>query len=89
MGDLFKVPLGVGEVAKAVIEPVKNVDVGAGKGKVLEVELQGGVVGLIFDGRGRPLVMPDNPKERVEKLSKWVMALEVYPEEGYKKLVGR
>ena len=79
----------MGEVAKAVIEPVKNVDVGAGKGKVLEVELQGGVVGLIFDGRGRPLRMPENPRERVEKLSRWVKALDVYPEEGYQKLVGR
>ncbi len=88
-GDLFKIPLGVGKTAKAVIEPVKNVDVGAGKGKVLETELQGGVVGLMFDGRGRPLIMPENPKERVDKLSRWVKSLEVYPEEPYNKLVGR
>lgn len=88
-GDLFKIPLGVGEKVKAQIEPVKNVDVGAGKGKVLETELQGGVVGLIFDGRGRPLVMPENPQDRVEKLSKWVKALDVYPEREYDKLIGR
>ncbi len=86
-GDLVKVPLGIGEKAKAIIEPTKNFDVGAGKGKVSEVEVEGGVVGLIIDCRGRPLQIPEDPKARVEKLSRWIKALDVYPQEKYRKLI--
>ncbi len=86
-GDLIKVPLGIGEKAKAIIEPTKNFDVGAGKGKVSEVEVEGGVVGLIIDCRGRPLQIPEDPKARVEKLSKWIKSLDVYPQEKYQELI--
>jgi len=86
-GEFFKIPLGVGEKARVVIEPDKNFDVGAGKGKRLEGEVEGGVVGVIVDCRGRPLLIPEDPKERVEKLSSWIKSLEVYPEEAYNKLV--
>ncbi len=86
-GDLVRVPLGIGEKAKAIIEPSKNFDAGAGKGKVHEVEVEGGVVGLIIDCRGRPLQIPDDPKARVEKLSKWIKALDVYPWEKYQELI--
>ncbi len=86
-GDLVKVPLGIGEKAKAIIEPTKNFDVGAGKGKVSEVEVEGGVVGLIIDCRGRPLQIPEDPRARVEKLSKWIKALDVYPQDRYQELI--
>ncbi|MDI6850584.1 MAG: glutamate mutase L [bacterium] len=88
-GELVRIPLEVGEKAKAIIEPTKNFDVGAGKGKRLETEVEGGVVGLIIDCRGRPLNIPSDPKERVEKLSSWVRALDVYPIEPYEKLLKR
>lgn len=86
-GDLVRVHLGIGEKAKAIIEPTKNFDVGAGKGKVSEVEVEGGVVGLIIDCRGRPLQIPEDPKARVEKLSKWIKALDVYPQDKYQELI--
>ncbi|MEO0264923.1 MAG: hypothetical protein ABIM17_06740, partial [candidate division WOR-3 bacterium] len=79
--------MGVGEKAKAIIEPTKNFDVGAGKGKKVEAEVEGGVVGIIVDCRGRPLNIPADPKERVEKLSSWVRALDVYPLDIYEKLL--
>ncbi len=88
-GELVRIPLEVGEKAKAIIEPTKNFDVGAGKGKRLETEIEGGVVGLIIDCRGRPLNIPSDPKERVEKLSSWVRALDVYPMEPYENLLKR
>jgi len=88
-GELVRIPLEVGEKAKAIIEPTKNFDVGAGKGKRLETEVEGGVVGLIIDCRGRPLNIPSDPKERVEKLSSWVRALDVYPMEPYENLLKR
>jgi len=86
-GEFFKISLGVGEKAKVVIEPDKNFDVGAGKGKRLEGEVEGGVVGVIVDCRGRPLLIPEDPEERVERLSSWIESLEVYPIEVYNKLV--
>jgi len=86
-GEIIKVPMGVGEKAKAVIEPTKNFDVGAGKGKKVEATVEGGVVGVIVDCRGRPLNIPQDPKERVRKLSEWVRALEVYPLDLYEKLL--
>lgn len=86
-GELLRIPMGVGERAKAIIEPTKNFDVGAGKGKKVEAEVEGGVVGIIVDCRGRPLNIPSDPKERVEKLSSWVRALDVYPLDIYEKLL--
>ncbi|MEO0264224.1 MAG: glutamate mutase L [candidate division WOR-3 bacterium] len=86
-GELLRIPMGVGEKAKAIIEPTKNFDVGAGKGKKVEAEVEGGVVGIIVDCRGRPLNIPADPKERVEKLSSWVRALDVYPLDLYEKLL--
>ncbi len=88
-GQMVRIPLGVGEKAKAVIEPEKAFDVGEGKGKRLETEVEGGVVGIILDGRGRPFTMPDDPTERVKKLSEWISALDVYPQDRYKALLER
>ncbi len=87
-GEMFKIPLGVGLKADAVIEPEKGVDIGAGPGKTWEGKLEGGVAGIIVDARGRPLKMPEDEKERVNKLSYWVESLDIYPIEIYKKLIG-
>ncbi len=76
-GQMKLIPLA--EKLKAVVVPAKGFDIGAGKGKEMEVALEGGTVGLIIDGRGRPLVIPDDKKERVRKLNEWNQALEVYP----------
>jgi uncharacterized protein (TIGR01319 family) len=70
-------PLGVGETATIRILPHGSVDVGAGRGKTLEATVHGGVVGIVLDGRGRPLVIPE--KDRQEYLNKWVAALDAYP----------
>lgn len=80
-GSIVKVPLGVGETAQATIDPDGRLDVGAGPGRSLNVTLQGGVVGLIFDCRGRkPFELPADPARRIEKLGAWNAALDLYPE---------
>jgi len=86
-GEIRRIPLPVGEKVRAVLEPSRGFDVGEGKGKRREVELSGGVVGLIFDCRGRPLVIPSDPQERVRMLSSWIESLEVYPLDRYRELV--
>ena len=86
-GEIRRIPLPVGEKVRAVLEPARGFDVGEGKGKRREVELTGGVVGLIFDCRGRPLAIPADPHERVRMLSSWIESLEVYPLDRYRELV--
>ena len=80
-GDLQVVPLEVGATATAVLKPVRGMDVGAGRGQEREVQLQGGVVGLVFDARGRrPFELPTDRTRRLEKLATWNRALQVYPD---------
>lgn len=80
-GDMGVIPLELNKKVKAIITPSKGLDLGNGKGKEIEAELEGGVVGVIVDARGRrPFILPENDNERVEKLKKWIKALNVYPE---------
>ena len=79
-GELRLYPLGVGEKARVTIQPERRLDMGAGRGQPVEAEVEGGVVGLVVDTRGRPLEVSDTSTERVALLKKWFQALEVYPE---------
>jgi uncharacterized protein (TIGR01319 family) len=79
-GYMRLVPLADGQTAKAVLRPERGFDVGAGKGKEREVTLKGGVVGLIFDCRGRqPFGLPTERQSRIAKLNEWNETLGVYP----------
>jgi uncharacterized protein (TIGR01319 family) len=79
-GELRCFPLEYGEPAKGTLTPRRGQNIGHGAGKAREVALEGGVVGLVFDGRGRPLVIPENAADRVAKLRSWISALDVYPD---------
>ena len=79
-GELRLYPLGVGEKARVTIQPQRRLDMGAGQGQPVEAEVEGGVVGLVVDTRGRPLEVSTASTERVALLKKWFEALEVYPE---------
>lgn len=78
-GDIAVLPLGVGESAKAIISPERGFDVGVGAGKAHEAQVEGGLVGVIIDCRGRPLVLPENDSTRMEALRKWAVQLNAYP----------
>ena len=78
-GELRLYPLGVGEKARVTIQPQRRLDMGAGQGQPVEAEVEGGVVGLVVDTRGRPLEISTASAERVALLKKWFEALEVYP----------
>jgi uncharacterized protein (TIGR01319 family) len=65
---------------EATLTPLQaSLDVGAGSGKVWEGKLRGGVVGLIFDTRGRPIQIPTDPTLRAFKLERWVRSVDEYP----------
>jgi uncharacterized protein (TIGR01319 family) len=79
-GELVLMKLDVGHEAPVTMEPGRNFDVGAGKGKPRTIEAVGGVVGLIVDARGRrPFELPADEATRVRKLTEWNKALNVYP----------
>ena len=79
-GELRLYPLSVGEKARVTIQPERRLDMGAGRGQPVEAEVEGGVVGLVVDTRGRPLEVSNASTERVASLKKWFEALDVYPE---------
>ena len=78
-GELNVVPLGIGEVAKIRVTPKRGFDMGNGEGKVFEDEVHGGVVGVIFDTRGRPFTLPKDNAERVKLVKSWYKAMNLYP----------
>lgn len=59
--------------------PHKRFDVGAGPGQPMAIKVRPSQMGLILDGRGRPIVLPSSPHQRVSKLREWYSALGVYP----------
>lgn len=79
-GDMKLIPLDEGEKPRTVIKPSKYFDIGEGRGREVEATLRGGVVGIIIDCRGRPLVLPTNDAERFERLNRWNKALSIYPD---------
>ncbi|MDD4052242.1 MAG: glutamate mutase L [candidate division Zixibacteria bacterium] len=86
-GELKLLLLGLDErglplKAKAVFEPARNLDLGAGKGNKVEREVSGGVVGIILDGRGRPFVLPTDNVERIAALRRWMLEMKAYPPEA-------
>ncbi len=78
-GELRLIPLTLNERAKIELRPAKGIDVGEGKGNVSTRPVKGGVVGLLLDGRGRPLPLPTEPQTRVAALTRWYKAVDLYP----------
>jgi uncharacterized protein (TIGR01319 family) len=74
VGEIRVLPMGVGETLEAVLKPARGFDVGAGRGRSREVRLEGGVVGIIVDARGRPLQLPSDDALRRRKLIEWLVA---------------
>jgi len=79
-GTLRKVELAEDQTARAVLTPARGVDLGAGPGQRVERTLRGGVVGLVFDGRGRrPLPVSSSADQRVSAATRWNQELDLYP----------
>ena len=78
-GELRLIPLAVTEQANIELRPAKGIDVGEGKGNAGTRSLKGGVVGILLDGRGRPLQLPTDQQVRVAALTRWYNAVELYP----------
>lgn len=75
VGQIKIIPLGRYEFKDVTVTPTKNFDVGAGKGNPVSAKLEGGTVGIVIDGRGRPLVLPEDNATRIAKLKEWLEAM--------------
>lgn len=74
-GSMAIIPLGRGEFKELTITPGKTFDVGEGMGKPVTAKLEGGTVGVMVDGRGRPFSLPEDKDQRIAKLREWLDAM--------------
>ncbi len=75
-GALQVVPLPPGHTATVEMRPARYLDIGVGQpGRSVVAEVEGGILGLIIDARGRPLRLPRNHQQRQERLSWWEQRL--------------
>lgn len=74
-GTIRVVPLGLGETATVEARPGRAFDLGEGKGRTATFTVDGGVVGLIIDARGRPIALQSDDRTRVARLREWLGAM--------------
>ncbi len=78
-GSLKRIPLRENEVVRVTVSPDRRHDAGAGYGMTARLA-GGGRLGVILDGRGRPVSLPQNPSRRRSRIASWLKTLEAYPE---------
>jgi hypothetical protein len=79
-GTVKRVPLDDKEIARVTVWPDRRHNVGSGYGFPHTMS-GGGILGVILDGRGRPIMSPQNPARRRARLAVWLGALGAYPED--------
>ena len=77
VGQLEWMPLADGEEVEVSLQPARRWDVGPGPGQALNARVRGGIVGLVLDGRGRPIQMAAD-QDRRRQISDWQQALNLY-----------
>jgi hypothetical protein len=71
-GSIEVIPLPAGRKATLELRPSRQFDIGWGrKGRGAVAEVDGGILGIIIDARGRPLQVPQEEEERRRLLQKW------------------
>ena len=78
-GSIEIIPLRINEQALLTLYPASSVDVGLGPGERARAaeEIDGGLVGLVIDARGRPLVFPTDETERHARIVQWMQVFGV------------
>lgn len=76
-GSIEVIPLQVNEQALLSLYPSPTVDVGLGQGERARAaeEIDGGLVGLVIDARGRPLPAIQDSAERQARLLQWMQVI--------------
>ncbi|MEN6305520.1 MAG: glutamate mutase L [Armatimonadia bacterium] len=79
-GEIALLPVPDGVTGTLTIEAARGFDLGQGRGRSATIPVQGGVVGIIGDARGRPLMWAKDPAQRREQVKRWQDALDAYPQ---------
>lgn len=75
LGGLEILPLNMGQTARLTLQPLNRSDIGNGPGRNAAVQVVGGMMGVVIDARGRPLILPEDPVRRRELLKKWLWSV--------------
>jgi len=81
-GEITHIPLPERSKATVMVVPDSHFNMGEGNGKPVEQEIEGGVVGVVMDARGRPLELPAEAEARKKALTGWYKTLDLYPLEN-------
>ena len=81
VGQLLQFDLDDDDEARIDLQPAKGWDLGQGPGRPLQSKVHGGGVGLVLDGRGRPLIWPQEAQQHSRQIVAWSQALNLYPEQ--------
>lgn len=75
-GSIALIPLAAGARATLELHPTRRFDMGLGEpGRGVTAEAEGGILGLIIDARGRPLVLPAKDEDRRRLVREWMECL--------------
>ncbi len=77
-GSIEVIPLSPGKKATLEIRPTRHFDIGLGQpGRGAVAEVEGGILGIIIDARGRPLRLPQDDTRRQALLAQWLSKLDI------------
>lgn len=74
-GSFEVLPLKLGEVGDLNLQPRGRTDIGAGPGKKIAMKVGGSALGVVVDGRGRPLEITSDDVRRRDLIKKWLWSL--------------
>jgi len=75
-GSMQALPLPYGQTARLQLHPLHRADVGMGApGRGGGFTVKGGVLGVVIDGRGRPIALPKDLAQRQELFRSWLWSL--------------
>ncbi|MBW6474461.1 MAG: hypothetical protein K0B14_15145, partial [Anaerolineaceae bacterium] len=77
-GTIVKLPISAGQIVKLFFEPLSNFDLNQfGNNIDKGLIIQGGLCGVIFDTRGRPIQLQKNNSERFDQFQKWYRSMDI------------
>lgn len=74
-GGFEVLPLKLGEVGDLTLQPRNRADIGRGPGKKVTMKVGGSALGVVLDGRGRPLELTSDNVRRRDLIKKWLWSL--------------
>lgn len=75
-GSIEVIPVRSQQPVRLHLRPLHRFDIGmGGPGRGGRVDVVGGILGVVIDGRGRPLQLPSDPGLRCETMQRWQWVL--------------